>query len=355
MTEAGPEPANQMPVWVFRAKGVGGFNLLSGAASHLNTTVKVVVIDQTGSTEYLAGIEAAAYADILAEVGKNEFRKFHPVIMVTGFDALKVALSIKARAGFKVIVVKFNRTRWSVKGVDIWVHTKQFLSFFWQTHGVLDLPFHDLTEKKFLAATGNESGSWAQFPKPRIVALLGGKSKTLTWDMATAISMVQQLKERAARNSATLFVSTSRRTGDAIANALKEFEDSRTKIHLWHDKSSKNPFMDWLSMADLFVVTEDSISMLSETYSTGKAIEVYRLLPKKSVLTKILGFSLREILGLGRIVLVRELIEAGHFSEFSADAKVAPQSGKPGFRRLSNGQQAVVEKIMALRTINQAH
>jgi mitochondrial fission protein ELM1 len=356
MTEAGPELANQMSVWLFRSKGVGGFNLLKGAASHLNTTVKVVDIDRAGSMEYLAEVVAATYADILAEIRKDETKNFHPLIMVTGFDAMKVALSVKARAEFKVVIVKFNRTCWFVKGVDIWVHTKQFLSFFWQTHELVDLPFHDLTEKKFLAVKGDESGPWAQFPKPRMVALLGGKSRTLTWDMPTAISMMQQLKERAARNSATLFVSTSRRTGDAIANALKTFEDSSTKIHLWHDKSSENPFLDWLVIADLFVVTEDSISMLSETYSTGKAIEVYPLLPKKNVRKQIFQpFSLREIFGLGRIVLVRELIEAGHFSKFSADAKVALQSGKPNFRQLSERQQSVVNKIVALRTVNRAH
>ena len=352
MAQAGPEITKQMPVWLFRSKGVGGFNLLSGAARHLNAVIKVVDI---GSKEDWADVAAATYADILTEVKKDETRNFHPMIMVTGWGAMKTALSVKARADFKVVVVKFDRTYWSMRGVDIWVHTTQFPSYFFQTNAVLDLSFHDLTEEKFRGAKGDKSAHWSQFPKPRIVALLGGRSRMMTWDMATAISMMQQLKERAAQNSATLFVSTSRRTGDAIASALKAFEDSRTKVHMWNDKSCENPFLDWLSMADLLVVTEDSISMLSEAYSTGKAVEVYRLLPKESGRKHIFRFfSLKKMLGLGRVILVSNLIEAGYFSGFSVKAKVVPQSEKPSFRRLSNSQQTAIEKIARLRTIKRA-
>ena len=71
----------------------------------------------------------------------------------------------------------------------------------------------------------------------------------------------------------TIRISFSRRTPAKISNILvKEFA-TNPKVHIW-DGEGPNPHMGHLAWADAFVITADSISMLSEACSTGKPVYV---------------------------------------------------------------------------------
>jgi hypothetical protein len=70
-------------------------------------------------------------------------------------------------------------------------------------------------------------------------------------------------------------VTPSRRTGAAGVALLRErLAGSRTII--W-DGSGENPYFAFLALADAFMVTADSVSMISEAAATGKPVHILDL------------------------------------------------------------------------------
>lgn len=68
-------------------------------------------------------------------------------------------------------------------------------------------------------------------------------------------------------------ISFSRRTPQRVTDIiLRELAD-HPKVYIW-DGKGPNPHMGHLAWADAFVITADSVSMLSEACSTGKPIYV---------------------------------------------------------------------------------
>ncbi len=106
-----------------------------------------------------------------------------------------------------------------------------------------------------------------QSEKPIISIFIGGNSKHVTYtddmihDMCTNFKALEQ-------QGYNLLITPSRRTQsahvDIIQNSL-----GNTALHIW-DLKSENPYLDYLKAASHFIVTTDSISMMSELCSTGK-------------------------------------------------------------------------------------
>src|SRR6202008_277745 len=79
----------------------------------------------------------------------------------------------------------------------------------------------------------------------------------------------------ARREGAGLLVTPSRRTGAEGERILRErLAGVPATIG---DGSGENPYFAFLALADAIVVTEDSVSMVTEAASTGKPVHVARL------------------------------------------------------------------------------
>ena len=79
----------------------------------------------------------------------------------------------------------------------------------------------------------------------------------------------------AERHGAGLLVTASRRTGAAGETLLRE-RLANTPAFIW-DGTGENPYFAFLALADAILVTEDSVSMVSEAASTGKPVLVIEL------------------------------------------------------------------------------
>jgi len=73
----------------------------------------------------------------------------------------------------------------------------------------------------------------------------------------------------------SLFVTTSRRTGEAQLKILQEALTARSTF-LW-DGTGENPFMGMLALADAILVTSDSTNMMVEAAGTGKPVHILQL------------------------------------------------------------------------------
>ncbi len=133
--------------------------------------------------------------------------------------------------------------------------------------------------KEFLL---NEYRIWArtigELPNPRIAVLIGGDSRKTAFTNMHAKMLCEQVVGLSATLKAAVLVTTSRRTAPDVASYMEDELKRRIGRYLhFHDfhKNKANPFYAFLQLADMVIVTGDSISMCSESCSTGKPVYVF--------------------------------------------------------------------------------
>lgn len=110
---------------------------------------------------------------------------------------------------------------------------------------------------------------------PRIGLLVGGSTKRAPFIPEDARQLGGMVAELARRTGGSVVATNSRRTGDAVTAALGA---SLAPCRYWlHDvaKGGGNPYFGILGLADLIVVTGDSMSMASEAASTGRPVAIF--------------------------------------------------------------------------------
>ncbi|SUE43870.1 mitochondrial fission ELM1 family protein [Roseomonas gilardii] len=121
-----------------------------------------------------------------------------------------------------------------------------------------------------LAAARAEWAALAELPRPRTALLIGGPIRGEGMDPAAA----GELAARVAAGSGSVMATTSRRTGEAAAEAVaRHLGGSPGRLFRWGD-AGPNPFAGFLAWADAVVVTGDSVSMLSEALAVAAPVFV---------------------------------------------------------------------------------
>jgi len=104
-------------------------------------------------------------------------------------------------------------------------------------------------------------------PRPRIGVLIGGGNAAYRFAADDAHMLAAELACNAAASGASLLVTTSRRTGTENLEILRAaLADTRT--FLW-DGTGDNPYYGILGLADVLVVTADSVNMITEAVATA--------------------------------------------------------------------------------------
>jgi len=115
-------------------------------------------------------------------------------------------------------------------------------------------------------------------PRPLVALLVGGPTRPFAYDAAVRRRLVEIAKQIRA-DGGTPFVTTSRRTPTAFADALESELPEGAPFHRWGPDAppGENPYLGLLGLADGFVVTADSASMVIEVASLGRPLGILRL------------------------------------------------------------------------------
>ncbi len=118
--------------------------------------------------------------------------------------------------------------------------------------------------------------SWfSEIKKTKIAVLVGGSSKKTKFCESSAKNLAHHLSKIANKMNATLLVLNSRRTSNEVTNTLKSELNCEFQLFDWHDLKAENPYLAILGYADFFIITGDSVSMISECCSTGKPVYIF--------------------------------------------------------------------------------
>ncbi len=109
--------------------------------------------------------------------------------------------------------------------------------------------------------------------KPIIALLIGGSfAKKQNFSLEIFLQLYQQISSIANKMQAQLIVLNSKRTSFAINNFLQQ--QANIIFHNWH-QSGSDYYLQTLALANFLVITGDSVSMISESLSTGKPVYIF--------------------------------------------------------------------------------
>jgi len=134
---------------------------------------------------------------------------------------------------------------------------------------------HHVSREKLISAGEHFHFLLASLPHPLISVLVGGKNRHQGFSDASAHDFAKKLLSAATNTGGGLAISFSRRTG-ARNEALLRQDLAGIPSYIW-DGTGENPYLGLLALADVVIVTSDSISMISEACSTGKPVYIYEL------------------------------------------------------------------------------
>ncbi len=129
---------------------------------------------------------------------------------------------------------------------------------------------HRVTPARLTAAAEIWRPIFAHLPRPLVAVLIGGANGRFRLDAAVAESLALSLSGMMERDHVGLMLTPSRRTDPAAARVLRDRLQPRGAF-VW-DGSGDNPYFGMLALADMIVVTIDSVSMVSEAAATSAPV-----------------------------------------------------------------------------------
>jgi mitochondrial fission protein ELM1 len=125
---------------------------------------------------------------------------------------------------------------------------------------------HRVTSARLAAEADTWRNRLAPYRRPLVAVLLGGNNGRYRLDRAAGARLATDLATMAQRDKVGIVVTPSRRTDPAVTDLI------RTALApcggwVW-DLVGDNPYFGMLALADMIVVTQDSVSMISEAVAT---------------------------------------------------------------------------------------
>ncbi|OWM73635.1 mitochondrial fission protein ELM1 [Punica granatum] len=243
------------------------------------------------------GLSTILEADVkkIVSTARETYEKDGPLLVVaSGRDTISVASSIKRLASQNVFVIQILHPRTRLDRFDLVITPKhdyypltpqaqqqvpRFLRL-WMTpreppdgHVVLTLGALHQIDSTVLR---NEASAWhdefAPLPKPLLVVNIGGPISNCRYGVDLAKQLIANLLSVLA-SCGSVRVSFSNKTPAKVSNFIVKQLGDNPKVYIW-DGKEPNPYMGHLAWADAFVITADSVSMISESCSTGKPVYV---------------------------------------------------------------------------------
>lgn len=205
------------------------------------------------------------------------------LILTTGRRPAMAALWVRRRSGNRTRIVLVGRPKRFFDDFALIVAPAQYRMPERGNVLKLGLPLIRLEEARVRAAAEAWREALADLPRPLTVLLVGGR--TMPWRLDAEVA-----RDLLARTVASmpagggLYVSTSRRTPPAVVEALRAALPAGARLHAFADEgaSSANPYLGLLGLGDRFVVTGDSVSMLTEIARLGRPLELFALPPDET-------------------------------------------------------------------------
>lgn len=291
------------------------------------------------------------------------------LIITVGRSPANVALWVKQQSAGHSKLVLVGKPSGHMEQFDLIITSAETLPAPYPNVLRINMPLMRINQ----AAIDQGARDWAErladLPRPLVGIMIGGPTNPFAFTPAVTRQLVEEAG-RIIREGGTPYFTTSRRTPQKITEQLKQQLPSQAILYDWNDSQADNPYQGLLGLADRFVVTGDSISMMVEVIHLHKPLQILPLptglLGSLDQLRRSLarwlyqpsdadspGTRLR--IALARLVfhsyLIRHTRHYPGFHQLLVDLKLATWFGTPAMAptgRIPEDIPAVIERIKSV-------
>jgi len=199
-------------------------------------------------------------------------------VLTIGRRPSMAALWIQEQSGGRTRIILLGRPKKWIERFELVIVPSQYqlperpnvLNF--------DLPLMRSNDAAVAEAVKHWRETFDALDKPVTALLVGGQTKPFRFDKAAARDLLDQTSRVLGQSPGTLYITTSRRTPPQVVDTLRERLPEYGILYRWDpDSKADNPYLALLGLADRFIVTGDSISMMVEVARRGKPLAIFEL------------------------------------------------------------------------------
>jgi mitochondrial fission protein ELM1 len=201
------------------------------------------------------------------------------LVMTAGRRLSCVGFWIKRASAGKTRLVMIGKPRRLLDSVDLIVVANHYVLKPGPNVIQHDLPLMHVDPKTLENAISLWGSRLADVPRPLTALMVGGPTGGLRFDLSMARDLFDKTIESVKSSGGSLYMTTSRRTPPEVAEMLRrECPESARLFEFDADAPpSENPYHALLAMADRFIVTTDSASMMVEVAQLGRSLSIHPL------------------------------------------------------------------------------
>lgn len=216
----------------------------------------------------LAGIDRGASSPLQAP--------WPDLVITAGRRNEPVARWIKRQSGGRTRLVHLGRPWADFPVWDLIVTTPQYFLPGLSNVRHNTLPLHRLSPDQLEPEASALRETLGDLPRPWIAVLLGGDSGKFVFTPGKGARLGALCSRLATESGGSLLVTDSPRTPSGPGDALSQQLRAPHHYHRWGD-AGPNPYRGLLALADAFVVTGESMSMLGEAAAMGRPLFIFDL------------------------------------------------------------------------------
>ncbi len=237
-----------------------------GLAAALGIEQKIIPIAPRGLFKVLAPFGPVDPNDAAS------LRRHRPdIVLAAGRRTIPALRYMKKNSPGKTFTVYFNRPQNGLSAADLIIAP---------SHDALSganvisaiTPVNKLTESQLAAARKNPDPRISALPGKRVALLIGGDSKHFKFTPQVQKQLIE-IARQICLTGASLMATPSRRSPPLLIHMLRDSLRAFPTF-LW-DGTGENPYLSLLACADAFVITAESVNMISEAAATGAPIHVF--------------------------------------------------------------------------------
>ena len=269
-TRANPGSGMTPLVWVIKSQRAGENTQLLALASALSWKYQIIELEYRRFVPYFF-LRSSLLGIAVEQSGLKP--PWPDLIISASAKNEPVSRWIQDHAGKRVCLVQVGRPWAQISNFDLVVTTPQYRLPKKANVQSNTAPMHFQMDSEML---DQQQLNWQQrlsdLPRPLFALMVGGHSGPYSLDMRTAMRMVEQVNQMLRSRGGSLLVSTSARTPDFVTEYLRVNLSQPNYFHRWGE--ADNPYYAFLAMADEFIVTGDSVSMMCEACAMLKPVYI---------------------------------------------------------------------------------
>jgi hypothetical protein len=201
------------------------------------------------------------------------------LVITAGRRLCSVGLWIKQASGGRTRFVMVGRPRRMLGAVDLIVVAAHYVLPPGPNVAFHDLPLMHVDPEALASAAKIWRPRLADMPRPLSALMVGGPTGGLRFDLEVARDLFEKTLRSVEKAGGSLYVTTSRRTPPEVVELLRRECPDGARLYVFDPDSSpsENPYHGLLALADHFIVTTDSASMMVEVARLGRSLSIYPL------------------------------------------------------------------------------